>query len=159
MALKGFAISFAMAWFWQTTGVVIITNFASLIFLKSGTSLSINASSVLIAIMQTVGGVASTLLGDLRRKAMLYFSLSCSAFGLFAFSLYSYLRHSDYDVSQLLWVPVISLSLVIFTSSAGIGAISNSCALENFSPKVSQSFTNQNFTSFNMLCFRFDPLV
>ncbi|XP_055295384.1 facilitated trehalose transporter Tret1-like isoform X1 [Sitodiplosis mosellana] len=136
MALKGFATSFAMAWLMQTTGIVIIINYASLIFQECGTSLSVNASSIVLAIIQIVGGVVSTLLGDFRRKTTLYFSLSCSAFGLFIFTLYSYLRHSEYDVSHFLWLPVISLSFVIFTSSVGIVAISNACALENFSPKI-----------------------
>lgn len=137
MALKGFATSLAMAWLMQTTGIVIITNYASLIFDKSGTSLSVNASSIMLAVMQIVGGLVSTQLGDLSRKTTLYISLSSSAFGLFTFSLYSYLRHSNYDVSHFLWLPVTSLSFIIFTSSAGIVAVCNTCALENFSPKVS----------------------
>lgn len=139
MTVKGFATSFAIAWLMQTTGIVIITNFASLIFQQSGTTLGVNASSIVLAIMQLVGGVVSTQLYDFRRKTKLYFSLSCSAFGLFTFSLYSYLRHSDYDVSRFLWLPVTSLSFVIFTSSVGIVTICNTCALENFSLKVSMT--------------------
>lgn len=137
VTIKGFATSFAMAWLMQATGIVIITNFASLIFQQCGTSLGVNASSTVLAVMQTVGGVVSTQLYDFRRKTKLYFSLSCSAFGLFTFAVYSYLRHSDYDVSRFLWLPVTSLSFVIFTSSVGIVTICNTCGLENFSPKVS----------------------
>lgn len=171
MALKGFVTSIAMAWLMQTTGIVIITNFASLILEQSGTSLGVNASSIILALMQIVGGLMSTQLGDISRKTTLYISLSCSAFGLFTFSLYSYLRHCGYDMSQYLWVPLVSMSFIILVSSAGIVALCNTLALENFSPKVSFasdqslfkeiSVSNKKFNFFLTLVFifRFAQLV
>lgn len=141
MALKGIITSIAMSWFMQTTGSVIIMNYASLIFGISGTALSIDASGIILAVIQILGGLVSTQLGDtFGRKTTLITSLFFSAFGLFTFAAYSYVRQNGYDVSSYLWLPVMCLSLIIFISSAGIVALCNTCTVENFSPKVSKYF-------------------
>lgn len=65
MALKGILFSIAISWFLQMTGCYTITNYASLIFQKSGkTIFSANVSSIIIAIAQIFGGFVSTQLGD-----------------------------------------------------------------------------------------------
>lgn len=142
MALKGIVTSIAMSWFMQTTDAVIIMNYASLIFEISGTALSIEFSGIILAILQIIGGLVSTQLGDtLGRKTTLFVSLAGSAVGLFTFTLYSYLRQNDYDVSSYLWLPVVCLSFIIFISSAGIVALANTCTVENFPPKVNTFLT------------------
>lgn len=140
LAFKGISTSIAMAWFMQTTGAVIIMNYASLIFEISGSALSIDASSITLAIVQIIGGLVSTQLGDtFGRKATLTISLAASAFGLFTFTIYSYFRQNGYDVSHFLWLPLVCLSFIIFISSAGIVALVNTCTVENFPQKVSES--------------------
>lgn len=139
LAIKGIVTSIAMSWFMQTTGSVIIMNYASLIFGISGTALSIDASGIILAVIQILGGLVSTQLGDtFGRKTTLFISLFGSAFGLFTFTVYSYLRQNGYDVSSYLWLPVVCLSLIIFISSAGIVALANTCTVENFPPKVNE---------------------
>lgn len=137
MAVKGIVISISVSWFLQTTGCFIITNFASFIFEKSGTSLGIHTSSIILAIVQIVGGLVSTQIADtFGRKTTLFISLSGSAVGLFIFSAYMYVRHYGYDVTGYLWIPVASLSLIIFISAAGVMALSNICTIENFPSEV-----------------------
>ncbi|XP_031622895.1 facilitated trehalose transporter Tret1-like [Contarinia nasturtii] len=135
--LKGIFFSIAMSWFLQTTGCFIITNYASLIFEQSGTALGINVSSIVLAIVQIFGGLVSTKMGDaFGRKITLFISLYGSIVGLLIFAVYMYFRQNGYDVSNYVWIPIISSSLIIFVSSAGIMALSNTCTIENFPPKI-----------------------
>lgn len=141
MALKGIATSLVMAWFPQTTGVFVITNYASSIFRNSGSALSVEVSTILLAIAQIFGGLVSTQLGDaFGRKATMLLSMLGSSVGLFIFAAYSYMQQNGFDVSNYLWLPVICLSFVMFISSAGIVALCNTCVVENFPPKVSKYF-------------------
>lgn len=137
MALKGIAVSFAMAWFVQMTGSFVIINFASVIFNKTGTMLDSRIASIILAAVQIIAGLVSTQFGDtFGRKTTMYISLSGTTVGLFALSAFSYLRQSGYDVSQYLWLPLVCLSLIIFISNAGIIALAHICAIENFPSKV-----------------------
>lgn len=137
-AFKGIATSIAMAWFIQMTGTFLITNYASMIFDKSGTTINSNIASIILAALQIIGGLASTRFGDsFGRKTTLYISLSGCAFGLFTFAIYLYAHQSGYDVTHFTWLPLTCLSIIIFISSAGIVALAHICAIENFPPKVS----------------------
>ncbi|XP_055299077.1 facilitated trehalose transporter Tret1-like [Sitodiplosis mosellana] len=137
MALKGVIVSVAVSWLCQMTGGSTFTNYASFMFEKSGTSLGIHISSIILAVAQIVGGLISTQLGDtFGRKTTLNISLLGSAGGLFTFATFMYLHHIGYDLSNFLWIPVTSLSLIIFISYAGIQALINTCVVECFSPKI-----------------------
>lgn len=137
MALKAIIISLGVSWFLQTTGCYIVTSFASIIFDKSGTLIGTETSSIILAAMQIFGGLLSTRLADtFGRKTTIFISLAVSAVGLFTFTIYMYLRHNGYDVSNFLWLPVVCLSLIIFISAAGVMALSNTYTVENFPTKV-----------------------
>lgn len=137
MALKGITICVAMSWLCQMTGGSTLTNYASFIFGKSGTSLGVNVSSIILAVAQIVGGLVSTQFGDtFGRKTTLNISLLGSAGGLSTFATYMYLRHNGYDLTHFLWIPVTCLSFIIFIAYAGIQALINTCAIECFPPKV-----------------------
>lgn len=49
-------------------------------------------------------------------------TISCTGASLFFFVLatYSYLKKTGIDVSEFEWIPIMSLSLVIFIASLGI---------------------------------------
>lgn len=137
MALKGILISIALAWFMQTTGSFLITNYASLIFSKTGALFDPNISSIILAVVQIVAGLTSSQLGDtFGRKVILITSLFGSAMGLFTLATYSYLHENDYDVTNFNWLPLLMLCLIIFISNAGIIALAHICAIENYSSKV-----------------------
>lgn len=136
-ALKGIYFSIAISWFSQMTGCYTITNYASIFFEISGTVFGINISSIILAVVQIFGGLVSTQIGDtFGRKATLTISLLGSIVGLASLSVYLYLKQIGYDVSNFLWIPLLSLSLIIFITSSGIMALSNICAVENFPLKV-----------------------
>lgn len=63
-------------------------------------------------------------------------SLLGSAAGLFALSLYHYLNLCGNDLSAFVWLPIVSLSTVIFLSAVGIVPLSMVCSVEYLPPKV-----------------------
>lgn len=137
-ALKGFLISFALDASVQFTANYTITTYAVMIFERSGTSIDPYFSSIIMALALIVGSFLTTYLADiLGRRILNITSLAGSAIGLFTVAIYHYLNINGYDLSAFAWVPVVSLSFVVFISSAGINALSTVCSIEYLSPKVS----------------------
>lgn len=119
MAVKGIVMSIALAWFLQMTGCYTITNYASYIFEKSGeTVFTTNVSSIILAIVQIVGGLVSTQMGDtFGRKTTLALSLGGSTIGLISFAGYLHMRHMHYDVTDFIWLPLTALSLMYVSAT------------------------------------------
>lgn len=110
-----------------------------MIFEKVGKSLDPHISSIILAVALIFGSLATTYLADiLGRRVLNILSLMGSAFGLLSMSIYHYLYVKDFDLSGFSWVPVISLSFVIFISSAGIVSLAFVCSVENLPTKVFQ---------------------
>lgn len=94
-------------------------------------------SSICIAVVQLIGTLCTTRFSDtLGRKALLITSLLGSAFGMITFATYSYLKHNGYELSAFEWVPVVSLSFVIFIASSGVVPLMFLCTAEGLPAKV-----------------------
>lgn len=88
--------------------------------MESGSSLSPNMSAIIVAIIQIFGSTASAFaIGSMSRK--LLYALTCcgTMVGLLAMGLHGYLK-TFVDTSNFDWVPIVSLSFVIFVASIGI---------------------------------------
>lgn len=119
-ALKGLGIGIALTSISVLTANFTIISYAVMIFDRSGASLDPYVSSIMLAISLICGSLLTTSLADtLGRKLLNLTSLVGSAIGLFSISFYYYLHINGYDLSAFDWVPVASLSFVIFVSSAG----------------------------------------
>lgn len=137
-ALRGFLKGIILACLVHLSAALVIITYSVVIFDKVGvTHIDPYISAITIAIMQLIGTLCSTKFSDsLGRRALLIISLDGSAFGLFAFSLYSYLRQNGYELTAFDWLPVTSLSFVIFISSAGLMPLLFVCTIEGFPTKV-----------------------
>lgn len=146
-ALKGFLKGIILANLAHLSGIFVFVTYAGLVFKMADTpNIDPYYSSIAIAVMQIVGNLCTGQLSDtLGRKILLYISFLGSACGLLSFALYSYLHQNGYALSNFQWVPVISLSLVIFTASAGIVPLASVLIVENLPSKV------------NMDLYRFKP--
>lgn len=114
-----------------------------MIFEKTGSNLNPYTSSIILGIALLFGSVLTTYMADsFGRQFLNIFSLVGSAFGLTAVSLYQYLNMNGYDMSAFAWVPVVSLSFVIFISSAGISSLAYVCSVEYLPPKVRKQLTS-----------------
>lgn len=135
--MKGLGIGIALVVFSQFTANLAITSYSVLIFEKAGTSFDPYLSAVVLAVMLILGSFLGSAFADiLGRRILNFISLAGSAVGLFAIALYQYLKLNGYELSAFEWVPIGSLSFVIFISSAGIMKLSLLCAVENLPTKV-----------------------
>lgn len=105
----------------QFCGLFGLLFFVSTIFEYSGSSLSPNASSIIVGVIQCVGCYTSTLLVDRAGRKIL---ISTSAFGIslgmFVFALYSYLNGLGYDLSAVNWIPLASFSFTLWVANLGV---------------------------------------
>lgn len=105
----------------QLSGCFALLNYSATIFRDSGTTISPNTSSIIIASIQCIGTYVSTILVDkVGRKLLLTISSSFTSLGLAVMGTYSFLDSRDFDLHNFYWVPVVSLSFVIFIASIGI---------------------------------------
>lgn len=135
--MKAFGIGISLAILAQLTTNFAMVTYAVTIFKKTGTTLNPYASSIVLAVMLILGSSVSTYLADiLGRKRLNFISLLGSAVGQLVTSLYHYLYLSGCNLSAFSWVPVVSLSFVIFISAAGILPLQLVCVVEYLPPKV-----------------------
>lgn len=137
VALKGMIIGIVLAFLSQLCGSYLIITYGSSIFEKSGTNMSKEASSIILAVVQTVGTIVSAkFVESLGRKILLITSLGGCTFGQFALAAYLFCDSFGYNMSMFNWVPVTSLAFVIFVSGIGILSLSFMCTVEVLPTKV-----------------------
>lgn len=139
-SIQGLLNGITLASLVHLSASLVIVTYSVIIFKEVGAvAIDPYISSIIIAVMQLLGTLCTTHLSDsLGRKILLITSLLGSAFGLLAFALYSYFMQYGYDLSAFTWIPVISLSFVIFIASAGIVPLVFLCTVENLPTKVAQ---------------------
>lgn len=132
-SLKGIGIGIALTTFGQCTASISIISFATESF--DGTSINPYKTSIVLAAALCFGSFVTIFLADKygRRKLNLI-SLMGSACGLLLTSFFYYLNVEGYNISA--WMPVASLSFVMFIASVGILPLSLICTIENLPSKV-----------------------
>lgn len=130
------------------TGFLVFITYAAHIFEQVGASqIDPYISSIAIAVVQLIGTFCTTRFSDtLGRKALLIISLLGSSFGMITFAVYSYLKHNGYQLSSFEWVPVASLSFVIFIASSGVVPLMFLCTAEGLPSKVVDNIYQFNRT-------------
>ncbi|EAT41204.1 AAEL007139-PA [Aedes aegypti] len=120
-ARKGLGIGIFLMVLNQFCGALAIITYSANIFSESGSDLSPNVSSIIVAIIQLTGTLVSFVLVDnLGRKILLLISTIGTTAGLFSMGIFSFLQHSGHDLSELGSLPILSLSFTILFSSFGI---------------------------------------
>lgn len=123
----------------QFSGTFLLVNYAATIFKESGSDLNPNLSSIILGCLQITGTISTYFLVDrIGRRILLTISSGGAAIGLIIMGIYCYLSKHDVDVSQYNWIPVITLSFVIYISSIGIIPIPYIIISEVLPPKVAQ---------------------
>lgn len=104
----------------MSSGVFILITYASIIFDEAGSSLSSNASAIIIGSIQIVGVYSSTVLVDRAgRKFLMVSSAFGCALGLALIAAYDFSKHHGVNVSDYTWIPLASFSFVIFVANLG----------------------------------------
>lgn len=106
----------------QLTGVFALISYTSSIFEQSGSNLSPNASAIVIGAIQLLGSVFSMYAIDKTPRKVLYV-LTCLGciLGLLGMGVHGLFSTLNFEfMAKLNWVPIVSLSVVIFVASVGI---------------------------------------
>lgn len=125
-SLRALAIAPALMAVGQFGGTFTLVSYAGTIFKESGSNLNPNYSSMILGVLQILGTISTYFLIDrIGRRALLAISTGGAAIGLTIMGIYCYLgKHQpNVDVSQYYWIPVVSLSFVIYVTSVGITPI------------------------------------
>lgn len=105
----------------QFSGLFGLLFFVSKIFEYSGSSISPNASSIIVGIIQIIGCYCSTLLVDRAgRKILISTSSFGISIGMFVFAVYSYMNGLGYDLQHFNWIPLASFSFTLWVANLGV---------------------------------------
>lgn len=103
------------------TAQYLLLAYGSVIIAKSGTSLPSGASSIFIAVVQLFSTFVTYMAIDkMGRKFLLITSLVGCAITHLVMVAHMHLRNSSDQKSLVDWIPIISMSTVLFMSSMGI---------------------------------------
>jgi MFS family permease len=104
----------------QMCGCFAFINYTAEIFATSGSTLSPSTSAIVVAFIQLFGSFVSTLITERTTRKSLYV-ITClgTIFGLLTFGLHGMLS-TFIDTSQFNWIPIVSMSFVIFIASVGL---------------------------------------
>lgn len=116
---KGIIIGVALIAVNQLSGLFTFLSYTGDIFKEAGSEFDPNTSAVIVGTLLFVGSLVSSFIVDKFPRRFLY-CLTTVAFiiGLNAIGIYSYSKTLT-DVSRFKFVPIASLSLIIFSASAG----------------------------------------
>ena len=122
----------------QFCGAFSVMTYTSTIFEASGSSFNPNVSTIFVGVTQLLGSLASTLFVEkFGRKVssklikqflnlitlfqiLLVLSSIGTGLGLGILAIYSYLDKQGVEVRSYGWIPIFSLSFVVFAASVGV---------------------------------------
>lgn len=120
-AKKGLIIGIVIICVSQLSGIFPLIIYTATIFKEAGSNLSPNMSAIIVAGIQLVGSYVSTITVDRVGRKVLFVTSCLGIFlGLSALGTHGLLKAKHYDLTEYFWVPVVSLSFVIFIAAIGI---------------------------------------
>lgn len=136
--MKGLFVGVTLTFLNILSGCYTFITYSENIFQKSGTHLSPNTASIILAFVQILGTLCTAQLVDSAgRKLLLVISLTGCTFGLSSMAMYLYLDAHDMEMTGFKWIPVASLGFVILIANFGIVPLTMVCVVEVLPTKVS----------------------
>ncbi|VEN48439.1 unnamed protein product [Callosobruchus maculatus] len=122
---KALIISISLLLTQQLAGINAVMAFLNSIFEAAGSGVSTYTSTVTIGAIQVIATfIAATAVEKLGRKILLLASTTGSSASIFILGLYFYLKNSRfYDVTNLSWLPLVSLLVYIVSFNLGLSCI------------------------------------
>ncbi|XP_055909001.1 facilitated trehalose transporter Tret1 isoform X2 [Eupeodes corollae] len=136
-AKNALIISMLLMFFQQFSGVNAVIFYTVPIFKSAGSTLNPSACSIIVGIVQVSMTLASSFLIERAgRKILLIFSSICQLICLTVLGIYFDMKDSGKDVSEIGWLPLLSVVLFMVTFSLGYGPIPWLMMGELFPPDV-----------------------
>ncbi|XP_033327105.2 facilitated trehalose transporter Tret1 [Megalopta genalis] len=120
--IKGLVISMGLFGGQQLCGIFAMISYTETIFGISGSSLSPNASAIIVGVIQLVGSFLSTsLMERLGRRPLLLISSGGMCLCHYTLGLFCYAQMLRYDVNAVNWIPIVALSVYVIVYNLGFG--------------------------------------
>lgn len=121
----------------QGCGGFAMITFTGSIFKEAGSTLSPNASSIVVGIIQIFGSLFATVLVEkCGRKFMMGISALSTSLGLVALGIFVLMQTKGYEMENLRFVPLLSFSFMIFVANLGVLTLPFLILSEISHPKV-----------------------
>ncbi|XP_065222917.1 facilitated trehalose transporter Tret1-like isoform X2 [Planococcus citri] len=124
-AKRGLLIGIGAMFFQQFSGCNAVIFYTKSIFQDAGATIDPNLSSIIIGVVQTLSTyIASLIVDKLGRRLLMLMSIIVMTLCTFTLGLYFYLKtDAKLDVSDIGWLPLLSLSGYIIVFSLGFGPV------------------------------------
>ncbi|KAF7287991.1 hypothetical protein GWI33_000051 [Rhynchophorus ferrugineus] len=110
--------------FQQFSGIQAVGSYTQLIFELSGSSISPEISAMIVGTVSLISVfISSHLIDSMGRKILMTMSFSVSSLALFSLSIYFYMLSHEMDVSQIFWLPIVSVVIYMFAFNFGLGIL------------------------------------
>ncbi|XP_047358591.1 facilitated trehalose transporter Tret1-like isoform X2 [Vespa velutina] len=122
--LKPILISLGLMFFQQMSGINAVIFYTVQIFKDAGSTVDENISTIIVGIVNFLSTfIAAAVIDKLGRKMLLYISGVSMVITLVSLGSYFYMNTGDTDVSNVGWIPLISLIIYVIGFSLGFGPI------------------------------------
>ncbi|XP_046825430.1 facilitated trehalose transporter Tret1-like isoform X2 [Vespa crabro] len=122
--LKPILISLGLMFFQQMSGINAVIFYTVQIFKDAGSTVDENISTIIVGIVNFLSTfIAAAVIDKLGRKMLLYISGVSMVITLVSLGSYFYINTGDTDVSNIGWIPLISLIIYVIGFSLGFGPI------------------------------------
>lgn len=106
------------------SGAFTLSNYYETIFKEAGSSLTPTLSSIIVGTIQSVGVLSATLVIEkIGRKILTLTSAYLSALFLAILGTYAFLQEAGLDLNSFKWIPLASLSTLVFVASNGVTSV------------------------------------
>ncbi|XP_078037488.1 facilitated trehalose transporter Tret1 [Augochlora pura] len=120
--IKGLVISMGLFGGQQLCGIFAMISYTETIFGISGSSLTPNASAIIVGVIQVIGSLLSTsLMERLGRRPLLLISSGGMCICHYILGLFCYAQMLQYDVNSVNWIPIVALSVYVIAYNLGFG--------------------------------------
>ncbi|XP_068625677.1 facilitated trehalose transporter Tret1-like isoform X2 [Battus philenor] len=124
VVLKSFAITIVFCACTQLVGFNAVSFYLQTILVSTNSNVSPEIASVVIGMIQLLASFCTTILGDkFKRKQILITSLIGMFFGMVGLGVFFKIKEDVEVFGFLNYLPLISLILVVYSYSAGIGSL------------------------------------
>lgn len=121
----------------QGCGGFAMITFTGTIFKEAGSSLSPNASSIIVGIIQIFGSLLATALVEkCGRKLMMSISALSTSLGHIILGFYALMQAKGFEMENMRFVPLFAFSFMIFVANLGILTLPFLILSEIVHPKV-----------------------
>lgn len=123
--MKAFIIVMLQFFFFQMSGINVVSFYSTTVFIEAGISLEPGIASIIVASVQIGANLLAVGFSDkFGRKVLLCISNIFMTLGLVGIGMFFNLQSSGANVDNLDWLPVLSLSIFVVAFCIGMGPVS-----------------------------------